>query len=112
MPIYFFHITEGDQVIADPEGIDRPDIAAVQKTAIESAHSLISEAVRSGDRSYQGRFDVVDEHGNPVLTLTFACPIQIEMTLLPELAMLPPQADANRLRRSHPLSVADPNPLQ
>ncbi|MBD8548315.1 DUF6894 family protein [Sphingomonas sp. CFBP 8760] len=88
MPIYFFHIAEGDQVITDLEGIERPDIAAVQRTALESASGLIAEAVKNGNRNYQGRFDVEDEYGNPVLTLTFTCPIQIEMTLSPELTRL------------------------
>ncbi|MBD8549009.1 DUF6894 family protein [Sphingomonas sp. CFBP 8760] len=88
MPIYFFHITEGDQVVTDLEGTERPDIAAVQKTAIESAGGLITEAVRNGVRNYQGRFDVEDEHGNPVLTLTFACPIQMEVRLPSEPARL------------------------
>jgi hypothetical protein len=36
--------------------------------------------VKKGERDYRGRFDVEDEYGEPVLTLTFACPIHIEAT--------------------------------
>ena len=50
---------------------------------MEGASALIAEAVRKGKRDYRGRFDVEDEYGDEVLTLTFACPIQIEMTPLP-----------------------------
>lgn len=82
MAIYFFHVTEGDEFIPDPEGIEQIDLAAVQKAAIEGVGALIAEAVTKGERNYRGRFDVEDEHGVKVLTLTFACPIQIEITTL------------------------------
>ena len=78
MPLFFLHIIEGDEFIPDPEGIDRPDLAAVQKAALDGASALIADAVRKGERDYRGRLDVEDEHGNKVLTLTFACPVQIE----------------------------------
>lgn len=80
MSIYFFHITERDEFIPDPEGIEQPDLAAVEKAAVEGASALIAEAVKKGQRDYRGRFDVEDEHGEKVLTLTFACPIDIEAT--------------------------------
>jgi hypothetical protein len=79
LAIYYFHITEGDEFIPDPEGIEQADLAAVHKAAIEAASALIAEAVKKGDRNYQGRFDVRNEHGEQVLTLTFACPIHIEV---------------------------------
>ena len=82
LAIYFFHITEGDEFIPDPEGIEQTDLAAVQKAAIDGASALIAEAVTKGERNYRGRFNVEDEHGEKVLTLTFACPIQIEMATL------------------------------
>lgn len=86
MPIYYFHITEGDEFIPDPEGIEKADLVAVQKAAVEGARGLIAEAVKKGIRDYQGRFDVKDEHGEQVLTLTFSCPIHIEV--------MPPLDDA------------------
>lgn len=92
MPIYFFHITEGEEIIPDLEGIEQPDLAAVQVVAVTSASDLIADAVKRGERNYQGRFDVEDEQGRRVLTLKFACPIQFETTVpLPEAVR--PQAE-------------------
>jgi len=73
------HMTEGDEFIPDLEGIELPNIAAIQKAAIAGASGLIAEAVKQGRRDYSGRFDVEDEHGQKLLTLTFACPIHIEL---------------------------------
>ena len=82
MPLYFLHITEGDEFIPDPEGIERHDLAAVQKAALDGVSDLIADAVKKGDRDYRGRLDVEDENGEKVLTLTYACPVQIEVTRL------------------------------
>lgn len=82
VPIYFLHLTEGDEYTPDPEGIERRDIAAVQKAAIEAASDLIADAAKKGDYDYRGRLDVEDAHGSSVLTLTFACSVQIEVATL------------------------------
>ena len=80
MALYFLHITEGEEFIPDLEGIERHDFAAIRKAAIDGVNDLIADAVKNGDRDYRGRLDVEDEHGFKVLTLTFACPVQIEVT--------------------------------
>jgi hypothetical protein len=79
MPMYFFHIREGEEVIPDLEGAELPDIAAARKAAIGGASALMAEAVIRDERNYQGRLDVEDGQGQRVLTVTFACPIQIDM---------------------------------
>jgi hypothetical protein len=80
LPVYFFHLIEGDQVTPDSDGVEKSDLAAVQKEAIDAASELIAEAVRKGERDFHGRFEVEDERGARVLTLTFACPIGLELT--------------------------------
>jgi hypothetical protein len=80
LAIYYFHITEGDEFIPDPEGIEQADLAAVHKSSVEAASALIAEAVKKGNRDYRGQLDVQNEHGEQVLTLTFACPIHIVVT--------------------------------
>lgn len=82
--IYFFHVTERDEYVPDREGIEQPDLAAVEKAAIEGASALIAEAVKKGIRDYQGRIEVDDERGEQVFALTFACPIQIEVVPAPD----------------------------
>jgi hypothetical protein len=80
LPIYYFHITEGDEFIPDPQGIEQAGLASVHKSAVEAASALIAEAVKKGERDYRGQIDVRNEHGEQVLTLTFACPIHIVIT--------------------------------
>lgn len=80
MPVYFVHLTEGDEFTPDREGIVRPDLAAVRQAAVEGASGLIAEAVRRGERDYRGRLDVEDEQRRKVLTVTFACPVQVDVT--------------------------------
>jgi hypothetical protein len=77
LAIYFFHLTEGDAFTPDWDGVERPDLAAVEDLAIETAADLIAEAVKQGTCDYSGRFDVENERGEQVLALTFACPIEI-----------------------------------
>jgi hypothetical protein len=79
LAVYFFHVTQGDRFISDPEGIEQTDLAAVKKAAVEAANALIAEAIAKGERNYRGRFDVGDEHGEKVLSLKFACQTQVEI---------------------------------
>ena len=80
MALYFIHLTEGDEFIVDLEGIERADDAAIQQAAMEGVSGLVSDAVKNGVRDYQGRLNVEDEFGANVLTLTFACPVQVDAT--------------------------------
>lgn len=79
MPLYFFHCTERGRSIPDLEGVELQDLAAAERAAIEGASSIVAEAVKGGDRHYQGRFDVQDEMGDVVLTMTLSCPVNIEI---------------------------------
>ena len=79
MRTYHFHMTEGDKVFPDTEGVELPDSAAAQREAIHAASGLMAEAVNNGEFDYRGRIDVEDEHGRKVLMLAFACPITVEM---------------------------------
>lgn len=79
MTIFFFHSTEGSEFVRDHEGVDLPDVAAAQSAAINCASALIAEAVSNGERDYRGRFDVENQRGEPVLTITFACPVQVSI---------------------------------
>lgn len=80
VPLYFLHFTEGDEFFPDPEGIERRDLEAIQRAAIQGVNDLIADAVKTGKRDYKGRLDVENEQGEGVLTVTFACPVHIEVT--------------------------------
>lgn len=79
MPIYFFHITEGEEYIPDPQGLEQPNLAAAQQEASYSASGLIAEAVRAGVCDYQGRLDVENERGEKVFTMMYACSVHTEV---------------------------------
>jgi hypothetical protein len=81
VPVYFFHIVEGDELIRDPEGVEQPDAAAARQAAIDGASALVTDAVKRGERSYGGRLDVEDERGGLVLTVAFRCDVNVEVTL-------------------------------
>lgn len=75
---YFFHLTEGDKVISDLDGLDLPDLRAAESVALKSIGELVAEAVAKGERNYQGTIHVEDDRGRNLLTLNFACPVIIE----------------------------------
>lgn len=79
VPLYFLQVTEGSELIPDEGGIERNDLAEVQKAAIDGASALIADAVMRGERDYEGRIDVEDEQGGKLLSVTFACPIRIRI---------------------------------
>lgn len=71
MPRYFFHVRNGDSLIQDLEGIDLPDLDAARIEALEGARSLLSETVRTGGVLDGQRFEIVDESGQVLDTLSF-----------------------------------------
>jgi hypothetical protein len=75
MPRYYFHVCGGDKVIEDLEGIDLPNIAAVQEEALQAAREIVAELVIQGDRINERRFLVVDENGDTVLIMPFTSAI-------------------------------------
>ena len=78
MPLYHFHLTEGDELTSDPEGSELVDHRSAERAAMKIAGALIAEAVSEGQRAYSGRLDVQDERGADVLAMTFSCPVLIE----------------------------------
>jgi len=63
MPIYFFHIRDGDTVILDEEGAEFADTVAASEEARASASDLASELVREGHYSLSSQVELTDEDG-------------------------------------------------
>jgi len=69
--LYFFHIhTEADH-IADLEGIELPDLDAVQEEAVRAARELMADHVLQGQAPDQREFRVADAEGRMVLRFRF-----------------------------------------
>jgi hypothetical protein len=71
MARYFFHIRNGDDFDEDTQGVDLPDVGAVENEAFTAARGLIADMVTDGEHINGMRFEVTDENGNIVLILPF-----------------------------------------
>ena len=73
MKRYFFDLRDGDVISPDEEGMELPDIEAVQEEAARSLADVAKDAVRSRGRHVFGHWmaiEVRDEAG-PVLQAKF-----------------------------------------
>ncbi len=71
MPLYFFHLRDGQDILLDPEGTELDGQAVIARTALVAARSLISHDALDGHISLHHRIDVEDEAGTLVHSLAF-----------------------------------------
>jgi hypothetical protein len=74
MPLYYFHIRNGDQLEVDPDGTELPDLDAALTEALKVARELTAEILE-----YDGStvIEVADSGGRTILTVPFSdalCP--------------------------------------
>jgi len=79
--LYFFHIRDDFGVVADPDGIELPDLAALLMEVLRSANELSREA----STSRVMRFEIADVNGRTVLV----APVQERMQSWDLMAELP-----------------------
>ena len=60
---FYFHLRQGDQLLADDEGVDLPDFATAQREALDAAWELFVEAIQSDKTMVPGAFVIADEAG-------------------------------------------------
>ena len=71
MPRYFFHLIEGDHRVPDEEGATLDGPEAARRFALTGAQSIISEGAKQGLIDLDGRMEVTDGTGEPVLEVRF-----------------------------------------
>ena len=72
MPRYYFHITNAQERLDNPKGMDLPGNAAAREEAVVLAGQLRHGKEMPG-RSWQGWFvSVVDQHGHEVDSVPIA----------------------------------------
>jgi len=71
IPRYYFHVRNGNGLVEDEEGRSLPDRDTARAEALKGVRSMLSEDVLSGFLDLQGTIDVVEEAGEPVLSLDF-----------------------------------------
>ncbi len=77
MPRYFFHLYD-DVIAHDEEGMELPNVAAARLNALIAARDIIVEQVKRGYFVRSHWIDVVDEQGDPVMTLTFRDAVDVK----------------------------------
>ncbi|MBZ9936933.1 hypothetical protein LB518_11555 [Mesorhizobium sp. BR1-1-16] len=72
MPRYFFHQVRRGGLIEDLEGSELPDIDVARGEAIDGAREMMmSDAIHAGIDISSRRFEITDEQGAVVLSLSF-----------------------------------------
>ncbi len=72
VPRYFFHVRDTTGLLVeDPDGTELPDTAAARAEAAEAAREVMAEHIRKGEDVSGWRFEVTNEHDQPVLSLLF-----------------------------------------
>jgi hypothetical protein len=71
MPRFYFHFADGSCRKQDPEGIVLPDAEAAWYQGVRNALEVIHAQFGTGTVAPGQRFEVEDEHGEPVWALPF-----------------------------------------
>ena len=64
MPLYFFHLSFGDRILPDDEGLELPNRSAAREEALAAVRDLSDPAVGGNPRRWASWFlQVADEQG-------------------------------------------------
>ena len=69
MPRYFFVVRHGDQTSDHSDGIEFPDIGAVQLEAVKSTGEILRDLNDPLEAGSEWRMEVVDEARKPLFSL-------------------------------------------
>ena len=69
MPRYFFNVVDDAKVYPDTEGIDLAGPEAARDYAQQDAKDLVDQRLMPPARVSQGRIEVVDEAGAPIVSV-------------------------------------------
>lgn len=71
MPVFYFHVRNGESIEEDPEGIDLPTIEKAEEEAILGAREILAERLLSGDIIDGQSFLITSEDGRVVREVPF-----------------------------------------
>ena len=78
MPLYRFHVCDGEGFCEDPEGIELADHEAAFAEALRGARSLMVDEIIQGRLNLASFIEVEDEKGELLFTVTFEEAVEIE----------------------------------
>jgi hypothetical protein len=77
MPVYYFHLRDGDDILLDPDGRALEGPEAIAHCALTEARALISDEARLGHIRLDQRIDVEDAEGRLMHRLPFDQAVEI-----------------------------------
>lgn len=72
MPLYFFHICNGNGFVEDHEGRELSDEAAARAVAVTGARDIMAEEMRAGQLNPASFIEVEDSEHRHLFTLQFS----------------------------------------
>lgn len=72
MPIYFFHVCNGNGFTEDKEGRELPDEAAARSVAVDGARDIMAGEMRVGQLNPASFIEVEDQEHRLLFTLPFS----------------------------------------
>lgn len=78
MPIYFFNIRRGDELVVDHDGSDLANEDAALDEALSSAREIIARKVLANDLIDGEQFEIYNEAGERVLVVPFKSALRLE----------------------------------
>jgi hypothetical protein len=67
----YTHFRDGSDLFDDPNGADFLDFAEARHEATLAARELFAEHIRNGSTPGNGQFEITDEAGRVVVSMTF-----------------------------------------
>lgn len=77
MPLYFFHLRDGVDVLLDGDGREFDSVDAAAKAALLEARAIIADEARDGRIMLDKHIDVENDCGDIVHRLPFADAVEI-----------------------------------
>jgi hypothetical protein len=71
MPLYYFHVCNGNGFTEDDEGQELPDLEAARAVAIRSARDIMASDIRDGTLDLSSFIEIEDKDSQLVRTIAF-----------------------------------------
>jgi hypothetical protein len=78
MPLYYFHIRKGEELIRDLEGTELGSTTAALEEAKAAAQEILANKVRRGEVIDGNAFEIEDETGTRLFHLPFKSVLRLE----------------------------------
>lgn len=77
MPLYFFHLRDGEDTLLDTEGVELDGIEAVRNSALLQARDIVSHEALKGSINLAQRIEVFDSSGSLICTQEFRDAVEV-----------------------------------